>query len=115
MRNSILIGLALCCASAVMAQELPGDPTRPALYKPTVKTVKVAKRHYELSYLMIGESRKVAVVNGKRVTVGSWVDGARVVAITAQGVRLQVGNQSRTLSIGKQTGFKKEFSDRKRN
>ncbi|MBE9396825.1 hypothetical protein IOQ59_06060 [Pontibacterium sp. N1Y112] len=114
MRNLILAG-AVVLSMQVSANELPGDPTRPTAYKTVVKTTQVAKRHFTLSYLMVGEKRRVAVVNGQQVVPGSRVDGARVLTITPDGVRLQVGNQRRTLLINKQTGFKKELSDRKRN
>lgn len=114
MRNLILAG-AIMLSMQVAASELPGDPTRPTAYKAVVKQAKVAKRHFVLSYLMVGEKRRVAVVNGQQVVPGSQVDGARVLSITSDGVRLRVGNQSRMLLISKQTGFKKELSDRKRN
>lgn len=113
MRN--LIFLLVLISTPLAANDLPGDPTRPTEYKPVVKATKVAKRHYALSYVMVGDKRKVAVINGKHVVPGSRVDGARVLAITTKGVRLQVGNQVRVLTISKQAGFKKELSDRKRN
>ena len=114
MRNLIL-GLMALIAMPLSANGLPGDPTRPTEYKPVVQSTKIVKRHYALTYLMVGEKRKVAVINGKQVVPGSKVDGTRVLAITKQGVRLRVGNQTRMLTISKQTGFKKELSDRKRN
>ncbi|MDI3325064.1 hypothetical protein QKW35_11805 [Pontibacterium granulatum] len=114
MRNLIL-GLMALATMPLSANSLPGDPTRPTEYKPVVNSAKIVKRHYALTYLMVGEQRKVAVINGKQVTPGSRVDGARVLSITTQGVRLRVGDQTRLLTIGKQAGFKKELSDRKRN
>ena len=114
MRN-LIFGLMALIAMPLSANSLPGDPTRPTEYKPVVQSTKIVKRHYALTYLMVGEKRKVAVINGKQVVPGSKVDGARVLAITSQGVRLRVGNQTRMLTISKQTGFKKELSDRKRN
>jgi len=113
-RNIILALMALV-AMPLSANGLPGDPTRPTEYKPVVTSTKIVKRHYALTYLMVGEKRKVAVINGKQVVPGSRVDGARVLSITTQGVRLRVGDRIRMLTISKQTGFKKELSDRKRN
>ncbi|MGB0468365.1 MAG: hypothetical protein ACPGF7_12660 [Pontibacterium sp.] len=110
----VLAGFLLC-SLPVMAAELPADPTRPLSFKKSSKTVAVAKRHYSLSYLMTGKSRRVAVINGKMVQPGGQVDGARVLAITSEGVSLRVGNQPRTLLIGQTTGFKKEKRDRKHN
>lgn len=114
MRNLIIAGFVLL-STQIAANELPGDPTRPTTYKAEVKKAKVAKRHFTLSYVMVSEKRRVAVVNGQQVVPGSWVDGARVLAIMPEGVRLKIGNQSRMLLISKQSGFKKALSDRKRN
>ena len=83
MRN--LIFLLVLISTPLAANDLPGDPTRPTEYKPVVKATKVAKRHYALSYVMVGDKRKVAVINGKHVVPGSRVDGARVLAITTKG------------------------------
>lgn len=98
-----------------MAAELPGDPTRPAQHKAKSQMRPAIKHNYVLSYLVVGDARRIAVVNGKQVTAGSRVDGARVLEITTEGVRLRIGNRSKTLFIGKQTGLKKENTDRKWN
>ena len=113
--RSFMFGVMVLIAMPLSADALPGDPTRPTEYKPVVQSMEIVKRHYALTYLMVGDKRKVAVINGKQVVPGSKVDGARVLTITAQGVRLKVGDRIRMLTISKQTGFKKELSDRKRN
>lgn len=115
MVRNLIFGLLALIAMPLSAEGLPGDPTRPTEYKPVVQSIKSVKRHYALTYLMVGETRKVAVINGQQVLTGGKVDGARVLDITTQGVRLRVGNQTRMLTISKQAGFKKELIDRKRN
>ena len=116
-RNLIIIGTVLVTLP-VFADELPGDPTKPSAFvsaKEIAEPIPVAQRQYTLSYLMVSKTRKVAVINDKRVTLGDQVDGAKVMEITPDGVRLRVGTYTKHLVVSQHAGFKKELIERKRN
>ena len=76
------------------------DPTRP----PAVTTVnkappKVVGRH-GVSSIIFSAQRRVAVVNGKVITEGDLIDGARVLKIGEGQVWLELADNSRrTLSL----------------
>lgn len=100
LQQLILIG-GLCLGSHVAAQALE-DPMRPPHYMETAKVSKPAlakKESWYLNSIMITPQRRVAVINGQRVTEGAWVGSARVVAIEATQVRLKTANRSLTLNL----------------
>jgi sRNA-binding protein len=79
------------------------DPTRPPQLttksksvKPKPEKVKVDRSVYRVSSILLGEQRKVAVINAKPVTIGDQVSDATVVDIDSAGVRLQVRGVSFT-------------------
>lgn len=114
--HKILLMASILWSGYGMAAELPADPTRPMTFTPKIKKVtKAAARHYALTYLVVGEKRRLAVINDKQVVPGDRVDGAKVLSITAEGALLLVNGKRRMVRISKQTGFKKVLSDRKRN
>jgi len=79
--------------------ELLKDPTKPpvVVQKRSVSTKK--ETVYRLSYVIASNDRLRAMVNGKNVTVGDLVDGAKVVSIEAQSVTLSVAGQRRVLTL----------------
>lgn len=114
--HKILLMVSLIWSGSIVAAELPADPTRPMTFTPKVNKVhKAAARHYALTYLVVGENRRLAVINDKQVVPGDRVDGAKVLSITTDGAVLLVNGKRRMVKISKQTGFKKVLSDRKRN
>lgn len=92
---AILLGFA---AAALAGAELP-DPTRPALAVPAAGSVEAPAGSYALSAVWIGAQRRVALINGRPVAVGDSVDGARVLAIDASGVRIRAADGERVLSL----------------
>lgn len=63
------------------------DPTQPFDWaKPKQRTK--AKQSYKLNYLLVASERKQAIINGKTVTVGDHVSGAKVLKITESSVHL---------------------------
>jgi len=57
------------------------DPTRPSGFVEPAADAKSAYASLRLESVLIGESRRVAVINGKTCRVGERVEGATVVAI----------------------------------
>lgn len=72
------------------------DPTQPFDWeKPKQKNK--AKKSYKLNYLLYAEERKQAIINGKTVTVGDHVSGAKVLKITESSVLLSVEGGTKVL------------------
>lgn len=89
-------------ASAVVSEVLSfdqlSDPTRPTGWKKAAPASRQpVTKQFTLNYLLISPLRRQAIINGKKVTVGEWVDGARVASITEHEVRLQVDGSLRVL------------------
>ncbi len=61
------------------------DPTRPYL-EPTPVTK--AQSRFHLSAIFVSDDRRVAILNGKRVKVGDLVEGAKVIEILNDELRL---------------------------
>lgn len=93
-----LPALLLLLASSLQAETLH-DPTQPPKERsaaqtaapPAEKTVSVIRLH--------GDSA-LAVINGETVRVGDTLNGARVLAIQADGVTLEQENRTWTLPLG---------------
>lgn len=82
------------------------DPTRPADWQAKPRAVKKAV-NYKLSYILNAKDRKQAIVNGKKVTVGDWVVGAKVIGISDDEVTLLVSGKRQTLRVnGKRASIK---------
>lgn len=52
---------------------------------------------YKVVSILVSPSRKIAIVNGEQVQIGSVVDGASVVAIERDSVTLSVNNETRQI------------------
>lgn len=82
------------------------DPTRPAGAVPAGQAAGesdnlqgaggMADRQYRVSFIRAGGSQPVAVINGRPVRVGEEISGARVLAIEAGVVALDVDGERRT-------------------
>lgn len=88
---------ALGTGHALGTENLP-DPTRPATFG-AASPAAVKAPSYSVSSVVIGSDRRLAVVNGQTVSEGDRVDGARVVAVLAGGVRLQRGGREFTVEL----------------
>ncbi len=74
-----------------MAQEQLIDPTRPGTYRAPAQTAlgtKAAPR-WVLSSTLIAPARRLATINGKTVSIGARVAGAKVIAIESTHVALK--------------------------
>ena len=105
--HKLLGMIALLLSAPLLAETLPGDPTRPA----NVILQKVAKaateQPYTLSWLLTGKQQNQAIVNGQRVRVGDYVDGARVQSVTPAGVTLEKGGRQWQIALAAPAGFSK--------
>lgn len=94
-----LAALCLCAALAVSVPSAAAalkDPTRPPGY--AAGTSRAAHRPaWVLTQTLISPGRRLATINGRRVSVGEWVRGALVVEILPTEVKLR--RQHRTFSI----------------
>ncbi len=75
--------------------EVLRDPTRPYSAAPVVTTPTGARAiakatGFSVTAILVSKKRRVAIVNGKRVSEGDKVDGATVVKILADRLRLDL-------------------------
>ena len=74
---SAVLSAVLWCFSVATLHAESYDPTRPPNLKakpaPTVKTVNVNPRNFQVSSILLSEQRKVAVINNQVVTIGDTV------------------------------------------
>lgn len=110
MRNSyatFVLSALLFGATSVCAQEALRDPTRPYDARPVATTSRGTSTNkvstYDVTAIFTSDSRRVAVINGKRVIEGDTVDGATVVEIMNDRLSLDIGGNvitTRVLPIG---------------
>ncbi len=77
--------------------ELLRDPTRPYSVMPVVTPAIAAS--FSVTAIFMSESRRVAIVNGKRVSKGDQVDGATVVEILPDNLRLNLHGKELTTRL----------------
>jgi hypothetical protein len=89
-------------AGAAAGAEL-ADPTRPAGSRVRQSPSMDADRDaLTLQAVVLSGDQRAAVINGRRVTPGEWVFGARVIEIGLTGVRLRREGEEILLTL---TGF----------
>lgn len=93
----IMLACASLFAGAALAQPLR-DPTRPpGVGGESAPAEAVAPTR--LQSVLISPHRSVAVIDGRAVSVGERVGGAKVVAISAAEVTLETGASRQTLRL----------------
>lgn len=77
------------------------DPTRPAKISRVENTAaqQTFQGDHTLSQIYISKQNRLAIINGKKVKVGDWADGAKVVSIKLNSVLLMVDGAKKQLSI----------------
>ncbi len=112
-RYSILTVLVALLFGPLLAsgQELLRDPTRPSSAKPVATTATgtgtaTAATGFRVTAIFSSEKRRIAVVNGQRVGEGDLVDGATVVEILANALRLNFQGKAITTRV-LPSGFRK--------
>ncbi len=89
---SLLVTLPVCA-------EVLTDPTRPPVKKAVVPILKEKSfQHvWDLESTLVSSERKVAVINGKLLTIGDYIDGARVISIRKNRVVVKASHKEVTL------------------
>ncbi len=77
--------------------ELLRDPTRPYSVMPVV--IPAIAASFTVTAIFMSDKRRVAIVNGKRVSEGDLVDGATVVEILADALRLNFEGKAITTRV----------------
>ena len=77
--------------------ELLRDPTRPYSVMPVV--IPAIAASFTVTAIFMSDKRRVAIVNGKRVSEGDQVDGATVVKILADNLRLNLHGKELTTRL----------------
>jgi hypothetical protein len=94
---------ALCVVATVRAEEAPvRDPMRPFSSAPGAGSTAVASApRFALTAVLVAPTRRVAIVNGKPYQQGEKVDGAEIVAIEQDAVRLREQGAELVISLGR--------------
>ncbi|MFL0796719.1 MAG: hypothetical protein K6L73_04440 [Cellvibrionaceae bacterium] len=83
--------------SAKKIETITTDPTRPLKWQATAAGK--YQKQLTLNSVLISESRKVAIINGRRVKVSGMVDGAKVIAIRNGEVVVSRNGARQTLKL----------------
>ena len=84
-------------ASVGQASSLP-DPTKPPSATQARSTVSPASR-FSLDSILVGDERRRAVINGRTLSQGSRLGGARVLRIGVDRVLIETGGEQYTLEL----------------
>ncbi len=96
-RTGHLAVVALALAPGLcLADEVLRDPTRPYT---VVEQRTAAPPRFVVNAIIVSEDRRVAIVNGRRVGVGSSLSGARVVAIDKDQLVLDIDGKRVTARL----------------
>ncbi|MGB5334191.1 MAG: general secretion pathway protein GspB [Woeseiaceae bacterium] len=99
MHRTILTLAALMLTASgdfAAAEESLRDPTRP--YSP-VQGLRASAPRFVVNAIIISPERRVAIVNGRRVAVGSSIGGATIVAIKKNELVLEIGGKRITAGL----------------
>jgi hypothetical protein len=101
-----LLATALAAAWSAQADEPPlHDPMRPfGGDAASASAAAPAEPRFSLTAVLVSPTRRVAVVNGKTYFEGDAVDGAEIVAIELDAVRVREGGAERVVSLGRPAG-----------
>lgn len=100
----VLAGLLVAVTGTVVADDGLRDPTRPDDHvAPPAATERAPAARYVVSAIFYSADRRVAVVNGRAVSVGDRIGGARVRAIGRDSLTLAVGDRTVTARLAKTT------------
>lgn len=99
MCKALAATLLLLAAAAAAAQQGLGDPTKPtSLAAPEPAQVESGPR-WRLQSTLVADSRRLAVINGRTVSVGEQVDGATLRDVRREGVTLEIEGRSVELRV----------------
>ena len=90
----IALTLMLALGGAASAGEPLRDPTRPVYLDAERTGPSDRAPRFNVSAIFVSEVRRIAVLNGRTVTIGDRVDGATITAIEQDRVRLAYGGRT---------------------
>ena len=96
-KNIILILCVFLSSNAVYAIKDPTKPPDKVLEKIRMKSCD--NKFYDLNAIIISKSRKIAVINGKTLSIGESIDGSQVIEIEKSSVYLKKGSSVTVLSM----------------
>ena len=90
----------------LLSGEVLHDPTRPHNWnRATGPKAKAA--HFTLNYILKTADENKAIINGKKVTEGEFVSGAKVIKIQANAVTILVNGKHKNLHLNKSSSVRK--------
>ncbi len=93
-RSVIIIAFMSIYAAFVNAEKGVSDPMKPPVnYVKNKKASSNNKTYWHLSAILVSAERKLAMINNKLLAVGERVNGAKVKAIYANRVELDVDGE----------------------
>lgn len=104
--KALLLSLALLGASASANVPASADPTRPLRVAPAL-SAPAAVRRPTLESVLIGPSRRVAVIDGQRLREGERRGGLKVWRILPEGVEVSIDGAQRLLLEIPRNGVRK--------
>ena len=106
---SLCVGLSSVsyASSRLPSGELLQDPTRPITWRTASKGPGQKAQSFRLNYILSANDRKYAHINGKKVSEGDTVSGAKVLRITGDQVVISLGGRQKTLRVNAISGIKK--------
>ena len=94
-----LLFAALLLLMPLLSQAQLNDPMRPAQAPRAATTASADAPSWRLDSIIVSGDRRLAVINGQSVSEGDRLGQARIKRIEATRVSLQVGQQSRVLTL----------------
>lgn len=96
---AMLVMVLLVFAKVAPAAEF-ADPTRPTyVQNDDAAQAENVRKKYRLSSILVGEQRKLAVINGQRVREGDRVGNAKVTRISRSSVTLLIQDAAVNIAL----------------
>jgi len=86
----------------IKVRKLSAPPPPPPSPKPKAKpksVVKTPKRNWDLKYIIITDTNKIAFLNGKTVKTGDIINGAEIIDIKSECIKLKTEKGSRCIYL----------------
>jgi MSHA biogenesis protein MshK len=101
-RAAAALALSLAAAAAPAAEPVVRDPMRPFTAESAARAAAAdAAPRFELTAVLIGSDRRVAIINGNAHLLGDSVGGVRIVAIDSDSVRLEGADGEVVVPLGR--------------
>lgn len=98
-RTSVLLALACLTATSTAVAQALRDPTRPPAGSAKAATGRIEQSGWILQSVLISPERRYAIINGEIVPIGGSIEGAELVAVTAERVTLRTREGLRVVNL----------------